>query len=200
MKLVLASNNKKKLREMGDILALDGHDLVSIGDLGVVSDPEETGTTFEENAVIKATSAMERTGMPCIADDSGIAVDALGGAPGIYSARYCEGSDLDRVYYLLKNMEGEKNRTARFVSAVACAFPDGSVIVTRGECEGELLTELKGEGGFGYDPIFYDAKEGCTFAELPQERKNEISHRARAMAKFCEELRIKISEETNCDK
>ncbi|MBQ1270972.1 MAG: RdgB/HAM1 family non-canonical purine NTP pyrophosphatase [Clostridia bacterium] len=195
MQFILASNNKKKLKEMGDILALEGCTVISMSEAGVSSDPEENGLTFEENALIKAKAAMMASGRPCIADDSGLSVDALGGAPGVFSARYCEGSDLDRTMFLLKNMESIEDRTARFVSAVACAFPDGSSIVVRGECEGEILHELKGDGGFGYDPVFYVPSEGCTFAEMPAERKNEISHRARAMVRFCEELRNKRNEE-----
>jgi len=191
MEFILASNNKKKLREMEQILSREGCTVISMGDAGIESAPEETGATFEENAWIKAKAAMEASGKPCIADDSGIAVDALDGAPGVRSARYCEGTDLDRVMFLLKNMEDKQDRTARFVSAVACAFPDGTSIVVRGECEGQLLRELRGEGGFGYDPIFYVPEEGCTFSEMAQERKNVISHRARAMEAFVRELRKK---------
>ncbi len=191
MEFILASNNKKKLREMAQILSQEGCTVVSMAEAGVHSEPEENGATFEENARIKARAAMLASGRPCIADDSGIEVDALGGAPGVHSARYCEGSDLDRVMFLLKNMEREEDRTARFVSAVACAFPDGSEIVVRGVCEGVLLRELRGEGGFGYDPIFYVPSEGCTFSEMAQDRKNEISHRARAMEAFVRELRKK---------
>jgi len=191
MEFILASNNKKKLREMEQILFREGCTVISMGDAGIESAPEETGATFEENAWIKAKAAMEASGKPCIADDSGIAVDALDGAPGVRSARYCEGTDLDRVMFLLKNMEDKQDRTARFVSAVACAFPDGTSIVVRGECEGQLLRELRGEGGFGYDPIFYVPEEGCTFSEMAQERKNVISHRARAMEAFVRELRKK---------
>lgn len=195
MRLVLASNNKKKLREMSDILSGMGHSVISMAEAGIDSQPEETGETFEENAMIKAKSAMECCGLPCIADDSGLMVDALGGAPGIYSARYCEGSDLDRVMFLLKNMEGKSDRRARFVSAIACVFPDGRTICARGECPGEILTTLEGEGGFGYDPVFYLPKEGMTFAQMPAERKNLISHRAAAMREFCEKLKKMQSEE-----
>lgn len=189
MEFVLASNNKKKLKEMDEILRREGCSVISMAEAGFNTDPEETGTTFEENALIKAQAAMEACGRPCIADDSGLAVDGLNGAPGVFSARYCEGSDLDRVYFLLENMKGMEDRTARFVSCVACAFPDGSSIVVRGECPGVILEELKGEGGFGYDPVFYVPEEGYTFAEMPQDRKNEISHRGAAMVKFCAELK-----------
>lgn len=189
MEFVLASNNQKKLREMDEILRREGCSVISMKEAGFHTDPEENGSTFEENALIKAKAAMEASGRACIADDSGLAVDGLGGAPGVRSARYCEGTDLDRVYFLLENMKGMEDRTARFVSCVACAFPDGTSIVVRGECPGVILEELKGEGGFGYDPVFYVPAEGYTFAEMPQERKNEISHRGAAMVKFCAELK-----------
>lgn len=195
MTFVLASNNKKKLKEMNDILSRDGYSVISMAQAGITSEPEENGTTFEEHALIKARSAMRESGMPCIADDSGLEVDALGGAPGVYSARYCPGSDMDRVMYLLKNMEGKDDRAARFVSAVACVFPSGRETVVRGECHGEILKELKGEGGFGYDPVFYVPEEGCTFAEMTQERKNMISHRANAMEKLRQELKSIRNEE-----
>ncbi|MEA4920287.1 MAG: RdgB/HAM1 family non-canonical purine NTP pyrophosphatase [Clostridiaceae bacterium] len=195
MKFVLASNNKKKLKEMAEILEQEGCSVVPMGEMGFDSDPEETGSTFEENALIKAKAAMAKCALPCIADDSGLEVDALGGAPGIRSARYCEGSDLERTLFLLENMKGVENRRARFVSAVACAFPDGSELVVRGECPGEILGQLKGEGGFGYDPVFYIPSEGCTYAQMNKERKNKISHRAKAMESFCRELRNKRNEE-----
>lgn len=189
MEFVLASNNKKKLREMDEILRREGCSVISMAEAGFHTDPEENGKTFEENALIKAKAAMEHSGRACIADDSGLEVDALDGAPGVYSARYCEGTDLDRVCFLLENMKDKRDRSARFVSCVACAFPDGSSIIVRGECPGVILEELKGEGGFGYDPIFYVPNEGYTFAEMPQDRKNEISHRGAAMVKFCAELK-----------
>lgn len=195
MKFVLASNNKKKLREMAEILEHEGCSVVSMGDTGFDSDPEETGSTFEENALIKAKAALQKCNLPCIADDSGLEVETLGGAPGVRSARYCEGTDLQRTLFLLENMNDADNRRARFVSAVACAFPDGSEIVVRGECQGEILDGIKGEGGFGYDPVFYVPSEGCTYAEMKQDRKNEISHRAKAMESFCKELRNKRNEE-----
>ena len=189
MEFVLASNNQKKLREMDEILRREGCSVISMKEAGFHTDPEENGSTFEENALIKAKAAMEASGRACIADDSGLAVDGLGGAPGVQSAPSCVGTDLDRVYFLLENMKGMEDRTARFVSCVACAFPDGTSIVVRGECPGVILEELKGEGGFGYDPVFYVPAEGYTFAEMPQERKNEISHRGAAMVKFCAELK-----------
>lgn len=184
MTFVLASNNEKKLREMQDILSQLGIEVVSQKSLGIDSDPEETGATFEENSLIKARACCKIANIPAIADDSGLEVDALGGAPGIYSARYCEGTDADRVDFLLKNMENCDDRAARFVSAVACVFPNGEEFVCRGECEGEVLRERAGNGGFGYDPVFNLPEYNQTFAQIPQEIKNKISHRANAMEKF----------------
>lgn len=180
---ILASNNPKKQKEMGDILAGLGVRVISMAQAGIDVQPEETGGTFEENALIKAKAVCRAGGLPALADDSGLAVDALGGAPGIHSARYCPGTDWDRLQFLLKNMEDipEENRGAKFVSAVACAWPDGRTAVWRGECPGVLLREPRGQGGFGYDPIFYLPEYGQTFAEMDQQLKNKISHRARAM-------------------
>lgn len=188
MEFVIASHNQKKIREIAAILGTLG---ISFEPLpGGAPEPEETGPTFEENALIKARAACALTGKPAIADDSGLAVDALGGAPGIYSARYCEGSDLDRNAFLLRSMEGipDGRRQARFVSAVACAFPNGEALTVRGECGGEILREAHGAGGFGYDPLFWYPPAGCTFAELPAEEKNRVSHRARALQKMKQAL------------
>ena len=148
---------------------------------------EENGKTFEENARIKALAAHQYTGLPAIADDSGLAVDALSGAPGVYSARYCSGSDADRNLFLLKNMEhvDECERQARFVCAICCILADGQEIVVRGECEGEILTEQHGTGGFGYDPLFYVREYDCTFAELPAEVKNRIRASGACTGKAC---------------
>lgn len=179
MKFVLASHNAKKLREMEAILGGLDIEVVSLPENA--PEPEETGTTFEENALIKARSAHAFTGLPAIADDSGLCVDALDGAPGIYSARYCEGTDAARNAFLLQNMQDKDCRACRFVCAIACMLPNGETLTVRGECEGELLRESHGAGGFGYDPLFYVAAHGCTFAELPAETKNRISHRARAL-------------------
>ena len=188
MEFVIASHNQKKIREIAAILGTLG---ISFEPLpGGAPEPEETGPTFEENALIKARAACALTGKPAIADDSGLAVDALGGAPGIYSARYCEGSDLDRNAFLLRSMEGipDGRRQAWFVSAVACAFPNGDALTVRGECGGEILREAHGAGGFGYDPLFWYPPAGCTFAELPAEEKNRVSHRARAQQKMKQAL------------
>lgn len=179
MQFVLASHNQKKLAEMATILDELGVEVLPLPENA--PEPEENGATFEENALIKAQSASDFTGLPAIADDSGLCVDALGGAPGIYSARYCEGTDLDRNTFLLKNMQDKDNRACRFVCAIACILPDGKQITVRGECEGELLHESRGGGGFGYDPLFFVPEYGCTFGELPGEVKNRISHRGRAL-------------------
>lgn len=181
---VIATNNAHKLREIRAILENDSRAFLSMEEAHIHTDPEETGTTFEENALIKARAACAASGLPAMADDSGICVDALNGAPGIHSARYCPGTDRERTEFLLKNMEAvpDGQRQGRFVSAIACVYPDGTEFTVRGECEGVILREIRGEGGFGYDPVFFSPDDGCTFAEMPQARKNEISHRARALA------------------
>ena len=195
---VIATNNPKKLREIDAILKLVGASAVTMREAGIDTDPEETGLTFEENAYIKAHAACMASGKPAIADDSGLEVDALNKAPGIYSARYCEGSDSDRVDFLLKNMQGKQNRTARFVSAVCCVFPSGECITVRGECEGVITEQPQGENGFGYDPVFFVPEHNCTFAQLAPEIKNKISHRAHALEKLAIEL--KKREIQNADK
>ena len=152
-------------------------------DAGVDADIEEDGVTFEDNALIKANYVMAQTGCAAIADDSGLEVDALDGQPGIRSARYCEGSDADRVDFLLRKMEGvaKDARGAQFVSAIACVYPDGTEFVVQGICRGEILRKCHGDGGFGYDPVFWVPEEGESFSSMPQERKNAISHRANAL-------------------
>lgn len=186
MKAVLASKNPKKLMEMRDILTAQGVEVVLQSDVGVDVTVEETGTTFEENALLKAKAVMEATGLPAIADDSGLAVDALGGAPGVWSARYGgEGlSDADRYQLLLQNMRGQMDRRCRFVSVVCCAFPNGDVVTARGECPGTLAYAPRGDGGFGYDPIFFVPALKKTFAQLTAGEKNAISHRGRSLEEF----------------
>ena len=189
MKVVLASHNQKKMVEMKAILSQMGVEVLSQAEVGVDLEPEETGTTFEENARIKAQAVMQATGLPAIADDSGLMVDALGGDPGVYSARY-GGPGLDdtgRWQLLLKNMAGESNRACKFVSVICCAFPDGGEVMARGECPGILAQGPSGDGGFGYDPIFYLPPLGKTMAQLTPAEKNQISHRARALAGFQKE-------------
>ena len=187
MKLVLASKNPHKLREMETILSQLGLEVVLESDVGVDVDVEETGTTFAENALLKARAVMEASGMAAIADDSGLMVDALGGAPGVYSARYGHlDSDQARTAYLLKNLEqvpaGE--RSARFVSAIACVLPDGRTVTAQGSCEGEILFAPRGENGFGYDSLFFCTELGKTFAEAAPDEKNAVSHRGRALHAF----------------
>ena len=187
MKLVLASKNRHKLIEMQTILGALGLEVVLESEVGVDVDVEETGTTFEENALLKAKAVMEASGMAAIADDSGLEVDALNGAPGVYSARYGnKNSDAERTAFLLENMRDvpAEQRTARFVSAIACALPDGRVVAARGTCEGTILFETRGDNGFGYDPVFYVPELGMTFAEADGAQKNAISHRGNALKKF----------------
>lgn len=195
MKAVLASHNKKKIIEMRDILSQLGVEVLSQADVGVDLEPEETGATFEENARIKARAVMEATGLPAIADDSGLVVDALNGEPGVYSARYGgEGlDDTGRWKLLLKNMEGQTNRACKFVSVICCAFPDGTELTARGECPGVLDHGPSGEGGFGYDPVFYLPELGRTMAQLAPEEKNKISHRGNALRVFKTELEKKLN-------
>lgn len=190
MKLVLASKNAHKLVEMRDILSQLGVEVVLESEAGVDVDVEETGATFEENAYLKAHAVMEASGLPAIADDSGLCVDALNGAPGVYSARY-GGPGLDdagRYKLLLENMRGQLDRRCRFVSAICCCFPNGDRVEARGECAGTLAYAPKGEDGFGYDPVFFVPGLKKTFAELSPEEKNAISHRGNALKAFREKL------------
>ena len=190
MKLVLASKNAHKLVEMRDILSQLGVEVVLESEVGVDVDVEETGATFEENAYLKAHAVMEASGLPAIADDSGLCVDALNGAPGVYSARY-GGPGLDdagRYKLLLENMRGQLDRRCRFVSAICCCFPNGDKVEARGECTGTLAYAPKGADGFGYDPIFFVPGLKKTFAELSPEEKNAISHRGNALKAFREKL------------
>ena len=193
MKVVLASHNPHKLVEILEILQPLGIDVVLESELGVAVEVEETGTTFAENAYLKAKAVMEATGLPALADDSGIAVKALGGAPGIYSARYGGDPTLDdwgRLQLLLQNTAQvpDGQRQAKFVAAIALVYPDGRQIAVQGEVHGELLRQPVGEGGFGYDPIFYYPPAGKSFAQLTAEEKNQVSHRARALRSLVEKL------------
>lgn len=190
MKLVLASKNQKKLVEMNEILSHLGIQVCSEAEAGVDVEVEETGTTFEENSLLKARAVMEASGMPAIADDSGLCVDALNGAPGVYSARY-GGPGLDdvgRYRLLLENMKGQLDRRCKFVSAICCCFPNGDTVTARGECRGTLAYAPRGADGFGYDPIFFVPELKKTFAELLPEEKNAISHRGNALAIFKDRL------------
>lgn len=185
MKVLLASNNGHKIKEIKEILG-DFFDVVSLREAGVESDPEETGATFEENARIKAVAGMKASGMPCIADDSGLEVFALDGLPGVMSARYAggHGDDSANNEKLLRELENTSDRSARYVCVICMAFPNGHEIVARGECRGTILKEARGEGGFGYDPLFFFPQFGKTFAEITAEEKNEVSHRKAALREF----------------
>ena len=194
MKVVLASKNKHKLVEISKITEQFGMELVLQSELGVDIDVEETGTTFEENSFLKAEAVMKATGLPALADDSGIAVDALNGEPGIYSARYGFDDTLDdwgRLLLLLKNTEHvpDGQRQAQFVCVITMVTPDGQTIQARGEIHGELLREPRGENGFGYDPIFYYPPFGMSTAEMSPEDKNQVSHRGNALKVFYEKLK-----------
>ena len=194
MKVVLASKNPHKLVEIGKITEKFGIELVLQSALGVDIDVEETGSTFEENSFLKAEAVMKATGLPALADDSGIAVDALNGEPGIYSARYGFDESLDdwgRVQLLLKNTEHvpDEKRQAQFVCVITMVTPDGETIQARGEVNGYLTREPVGEGGFGYDPIFYYPPFKKTLAQVPAEEKNSVSHRANALKLFYEKMK-----------
>ena len=188
-KVILASRNKGKIKEIGDILGRYDMTVVSRDDAGLpIDEVEETGETFEENSYIKAKAILDVAGVPTVADDSGLMVDALGGAPGVYSARYagedCTYEDNNRK--LLDALAGvpDEKRSARFVSVITMLWPDGRKIVARGECEGRILTETRGEGGFGYDPLFVPEGYDISFGEMSPEEKNKISHRAKALMKL----------------
>ena len=189
MKLVLASKNKKKLVEMQQILSDLGVEVVLQADIGIDVDVEETGTTFTENARLKAEAVMKASGLPAIADDSGLCVDWLQGAPGIYSARYGGvETDEDRYQLLLQNMRGALNRAAHFHASIVCCFPNGDELTAEGDCFGTVAYAPSGEGGFGYDPIFFVPEKRKTFSQLTAEEKNEISHRGVALRDFAAKL------------
>lgn len=186
-KLLLASNNRGKLREYASLLSDSGFELVTPADMGIDITVAETGTTFEENARLKAAALAEASGLLTLADDSGLAVDALGGEPGVYSARYAgeNALDTDRNAYLLSKMHTipAEKRTARFYCVIAIAQPGHIIATFEGTCEGFIGTEPRGTNGFGYDPVFYLPEYAKTMAELPPEIKNSISHRSIAAQK-----------------
>ena len=191
-KIIFATGNEGKMREVRMILGDLGIQVISMKEAGVTAEADENGTTFEENAIIKAKEIMEKTGEIVLADDSGLEVDALGGEPGIYSARYM---GYDTSYHiknnsLIERLEGKtgEERSARFVCAIAACFPDGRVLTTRGTMEGQIGYEVKGENGFGYDPVFYLPEYQCYSAELPLEEKNKLSHRGKALRLMKEAL------------
>ena len=191
--LVLASGNQKKLLEIASIMQPFGYQLIRQADLGVV-DAEETGTTFVENAIIKARHAAQHTGLPAVADDSGIEVDALQGAPGVYSARFAgkDATDDTNNALLVEKLSNtaEAERSARFRAVIVFMRDarDASPIICEGSWEGVITLEPRGQGGFGYDPYFYLPELGCTAAQLPAEQKNRISHRGQALARLQQRL------------
>ncbi|MCD8146887.1 MAG: RdgB/HAM1 family non-canonical purine NTP pyrophosphatase [Clostridiales bacterium] len=196
MKFVLASHNESKLKELREILDALGVEIVLQSDLGLGLEPEEIGETFEENSLIKAKAVMEASGLPAIADDSGLCVDKLGGGPGVYSARYGGPglTDPQKCQLILQAMQGQFPRTCRFVCVVTCCFPDGKVLMARGECPGTVAFTPMGTDGFGYDPIFFVPKLKKTFAQLSAEEKNAISHRGNALRAFAGELEAYLKE------
>lgn len=193
MDVLLASKNKGKIREIKTLLSeyVSSVNVLSLDDINYNEEIEENGTTFEENAKIKAKVGAE-LGYICIADDSGLEVDALDGAPGVYSARYSgyHADDETNNQKLLSELSGVpyEKRSARYVCVIACIFPDGKEIVVKDTCEGKILTEYRGDGGFGYDPLFFVDKFEKTFAELSMQEKNTESHRGKAMRSFCREF------------
>ncbi|MCD7769433.1 MAG: RdgB/HAM1 family non-canonical purine NTP pyrophosphatase [Oscillospiraceae bacterium] len=191
MTFILATNNMGKVREFKEILEPLSIGLVPQAVAGVDFEVNETGETFEENAFLKASTVCQYTQFTAVADDSGLCVEALNGEPGVHSARFGGGkdwTDQQKYEYLLQKLEGEENRRAKFVSCICCVFPNGDILRARGECPGRILLAPQGEGGFGYDPVFAPEGYDQSFAALGQELKNKISHRARALAAFREEL------------
>lgn len=189
-KFVLATHNPGKLQEMSEILSRLGVEVVMPADLGISVDVEETGTTFAENAMLKAKAICAAANLPAIADDSGLCVDALNGGPGVYSARY-GGEGLDdkgRYTLLLNSLRGQGTRAAHFESAIACAFPGGDTLTAAGRCDGTIAFAPMGEGGFGYDPVFFVPALAKTFAQMTAKEKNKISHRGKALTEFAERL------------
>ncbi len=185
MKIIAATNNIGKLREIRHILSADTIEIISLKDAGLEIDPEENGITFEENALIKARAVAEASGMPAISDDSGLCVDYLDGAPGVYSARYAgeDATDAQRIEKLLKEMEGvpRDQRKAFFISVAAFVAPDGTELTATGTVDGYITDAPDGEGGFGYDPVFFSTGLRKTFGQMTEAEKNQISHRGRAM-------------------
>ncbi len=192
MKIVLASRNKHKIGELRALLSqwIEGIEILSLDEVGLFGEIEENGKTFEENAMIKAEAAA-KSGFCGMGDDSGLSVRALGGAPGIYSARYAgeHGDTAENNALLLRNMEGVSDRYAEFVCTIACVLPNGERFTVCGVTSGEILSEYHGEGGFGYDPLFYLPEFGKTFAEMSADEKNAVSHRGKAIVLLAEKLK-----------
>ncbi len=190
MKLAIATNNAHKLEEIRAILGNSFDELLSLKDLGIDVDVEETGTTLEENSLLKARTICNICGMPTLADDTGLMVDALDGAPGVYSARYAGEAHDDKAnrLLLLKNLDGVENRRAHFATVITICYPNGDFITSNGRIEGSILHEERGSEGFGYDSLFYSDELKKTFAEASQQEKNSVSHRGRALAAMLEKL------------
>ena len=191
MVFVIATENPGKITEMREILTGSGLDCIIRDDLGIDVKIEETGTTFHQNAELKAKAICSISSMPSIADDSGLVVDALDDEPGVYSSSY-GGESLnfkERCVYLLDKMKNKEQRQAKFVCTVICAFPDGRMITATGECPGTIAYEMQGSGGFGYDPVFIPTGFTKTMAELSAAEKNDISHRGKALREFTEKIR-----------
>lgn len=193
MTVILATNNEHKVREIREILGDKLGKTLTLKEAGVSADPEENGATFKENALIKAREICRLTSLPALSDDSGLCVNALGGAPGVYSARYSGKDSADNTALLLKNLEkaaeaGNPDRSAHFSCCVAFVFPDGRELTAEGRTFGSITLSPEGEGGFGYDPVFFSPELGKTFAEASEEEKNSVSHRGRALAALKEQL------------
>lgn len=188
MKLAIATNNQHKLQEIRAILGDSFEELFSLKDLGIDVDVEETGSTLEENALIKARAILALSGIATLADDTGLMVDALNGAPGVYSARYAgeEHDDAKNRALLLKNLDGVKDRSAHFATVIALCYPDGKTLTASGRVNGEILLSERGTEGFGYDSLFFSTELGKTFAEATQAEKNSVSHRGRALRAMLE--------------
>ncbi|MHC4870909.1 MAG: XTP/dITP diphosphatase [Planctomycetota bacterium] len=187
-KIILASKNQKKVLELSEILSDCEIEIVSVSEFEEVGEIEETGKTFVENACLKADTTSRITGLPALADDSGLEVEHLSGVPGIYSARFSgpDATDEENNALLLERLSSasDEERKANFTCVIALAVPGKDTVTFEGKCFGEILKEARGDGGFGYDPLFYSVEAGCTFAEAGSEIKNKISHRARALTKL----------------
>ncbi len=188
--IVLATRNEGKVREFQELLKDFPVEIRCLKDFGPIPEVVEDGETFDDNAYKKAHFTAKVLGLPVIADDSGLVVEALNGAPGVKSARYAgeKATDADNIAKLLKEMEGKANRKAAFECIISIAVPSGPALTYEGRCEGEITLEPRGEGGFGYDPVFYYPPYGKTFAEIPMAEKNKVSHRGKALAEVAEEF------------
>ncbi|WP_456385015.1 XTP/dITP diphosphatase [Desulfolithobacter sp.] len=188
--IVLATSNQNKVREFKELLKDFPVEIKCLKDYGSLPGVVEDGVTFDDNAYKKSSHYARVLGLPCLADDSGLVVDALNGKPGVYSARWAgeDATDRDNCEKLLKEMEGKKDRSARFMCVLSLATPGGPALTWEASCEGEITTARRGESGFGYDPVFFYPPLGKTFAEIPMEEKNKVSHRGKAMAEFVAEF------------